>query len=606
MPNPVHAAIRAVAEAAVLRIGAFNRRRSAPADSPFLVGVHAPMPSELTLSDLPVTGAIPPGLNGRYLKMGANPVRPDHAGHHWFLGDGMVHGIALRDGRALWYRNRWIGSRLAAAALGRPAAPGPRRGRNDTVNTNVVEIAGRATAVVEAGSLPAVLGDTLDTQRYSDFAGTLQAGFSGHPHRDPRTGEHHAITYDANVGTAIRHVVVSGSGQVVRELPIPVRHGPCVHDCAITARFVVVLDLPVTFSLRAVLAGQVFPYRWNPAHPARLGLLPRDGAAADIVWCPLDPCFVFHVANAFDAPDNQVVLDVIAYDTMFASGAGGLDALGRLERWTVDPATHQVARRVIDATPQEFPRMDERRFGQPYRYAYTVAVPPDGDTQLRGATQLFRHDLHTGGRRVHEFGEGRIPGEFVFVPASAEAAEDEGWLLGLVIDVAAEATDLVILDARARGRAAGRRHPPAAPDPAGLPRQLVPVLIQAHSQCTLRPCGWAVARRRSWPPGHSVSTSSGRDSGRGGSNRSQASGAASVAAAPARSSVCRMAAWVGPGMYCHMMEWYSTVAWFGAACASCPATQSAASARSTPPPAARATAMAASSRASRSGWSAQT
>ncbi len=101
------------------------------------------MQSELTLQDLVVTGSIPAGLDGRYLKMGANPVRPDPAGHHWFLGDGMVHGIAIRDGRALWYRNRWIRSRLAAAALGRAAAPGPRRGRNDTVNTNVVDIGGR-------------------------------------------------------------------------------------------------------------------------------------------------------------------------------------------------------------------------------------------------------------------------------------------------------------------------------------------------------------------------------------------------------------------------------------------------------------------------------
>ena len=70
-----------------------------------------------------------------------------------------------------------------------------------------------------------------------------------------------------------------------------------------------------------------------------------------MVWCPVDPCFVFHVANAFDGADGQVVLDVIAYDTMFASGKGGLDALGRLERWTIDPGTRRVARRVIDPVP---------------------------------------------------------------------------------------------------------------------------------------------------------------------------------------------------------------------------------------------------------------
>ena len=49
---------------------------------------------------------------------------------------------------------------------------------------------------------------------------------------------------------------------------------------------------------------------------------------------------------------------------------------------------------------------------------------------------------------MHEFGDGRVPGEFVFVPAQDQAAEDEGWLLGLVVDTAEEATDLAVLDAR--------------------------------------------------------------------------------------------------------------------------------------------------------------
>jgi carotenoid cleavage dioxygenase len=34
------------------------------------------------------------------------------------------------------------------------------------------------------------------------------------------------------------------------------------------------------------------------------------------------------------------------------------------------------------------------------------------------------------------------------VPATADAGEDEGWLVGFVIDTADEATDFVILDAR--------------------------------------------------------------------------------------------------------------------------------------------------------------
>ncbi|AWN51388.1 carotenoid oxygenase family protein [Methylobacterium sp. 17Sr1-1] len=447
MSKRIQSVVRAAAEVGVGLWAACNRLRLPGARHPFVVGVHEPMREELTLQDLPVAGTIPPGLDGLYLKMGANPVRPARRGHDWFLGDGMVHGLAIEGGRALWYRNRWIGSRHAAAALGRPAAPGPRRG-DDTVNTNVVEIGGRIFAVVEAGSTPVELSRTLENQRYNPFDGTLAGSFTGHPHCDPLTGETHAIAYDGRVWDRVRHVVISPAGQVVRDVPVAVEHGPCIHDCAITARFAIVLDLPVTFSFGALLAGYRFPFRWNPGHRARVGLLPRRGDGADVVWCEVEPCFVFHTANAYDAADGRVILDVVAYDTVFTAAGGGFDGPGRLERWTIDPATRRVVRRILDPAAQEFPRIDERRLGQRHHLLYTVSVPADGNTQLAGATQLYRHDLETGERRVHDFGADRIPGEFVFVPANPEAGEDEGWLVGLVIDTARDTTDFVVLDAR--------------------------------------------------------------------------------------------------------------------------------------------------------------
>jgi carotenoid cleavage dioxygenase-like enzyme len=49
---------------------------------------------ELTLTDLRVTGSLPEHLDGRYLRIGPNPVTaPDPAKHKWFFGDGMVHGV---------------------------------------------------------------------------------------------------------------------------------------------------------------------------------------------------------------------------------------------------------------------------------------------------------------------------------------------------------------------------------------------------------------------------------------------------------------------------------------------------------------------------------
>ena len=71
----------------------------------FRVGNYALVLDELTTFDLPVEGAIPPGLDGRYLRNGPNP---RHATAQWFTGDEMIHGVRLENGRAAWCRNRWV------------------------------------------------------------------------------------------------------------------------------------------------------------------------------------------------------------------------------------------------------------------------------------------------------------------------------------------------------------------------------------------------------------------------------------------------------------------------------------------------------------------
>jgi len=446
MASVIENAIRGTVTKGLEAVAEFNRKRLPEQDHPFLTGIHKPMDRELTIEDLPVAGTIPAELDGRYLRIGPNPAKPEAKGYHWFTGDGMVHGIAIRDGKALWYRNRWIRSKRVEAETGMPHAPGPRHGGFDTVNTNVLGIGGRTWALVEAGSYPVELSDTLGEQTYNPFDDTLQGSFTAHPHRDPLTGENHAICYEATEPDTIRHVVLSPEGKVTRELPVKVRHGPSIHDCAITRRYALILDLPVTFSMKALIGGHSFPYRWNPDHQARVGLLPRDGAEADIVWVDCPQAYIFHVANAYDLADGRVVLDACVYDTMFAEMNGGPNgrSLG-LERWTIDPVAKTVERRTLDTAPQEFPRPDERFFGQPYHYAFTMALP-DGDFAI-GGTSLYKHDLAEGTRETHDFGAGRYPGEFVFVPRAEDAPEGDGWLIGLVVDLPRETTDLVILDA---------------------------------------------------------------------------------------------------------------------------------------------------------------
>ena len=454
MPSPIESLIRGAVTKGVMKVAEFNRNRLAPPDKPhpYLTGIHAPMTEELTLHDLPVQGSIPPELDGRYLRIGPNPLRPPNpAAHHWFIGDGMVHGVRLQGGKALWYRNRWIRSRAVSEALGEAAAPGPRNGNSDTVNTNVLGHAGRTWALVEAGAFPVALDDELGTLAHDPFGGSLHGAFSAHPHLDFESGELHAICYAATDQTTIRHVVVGRDGRVRREEPITVAHGPSIHDCMITPRYVLVFDLPVTFSMKSLLAGQPFPYAWNPEHRARVGLLPREGSERDIVWCDVAPCYVFHPCNAFETGDGKVIVDVVAHATMFAHSVQGPDSQQiAFERWTIDPATRSVARRVVDDHAQEFPRPDERRLGRPYRYAYAVAQLVD-EVNFLSDTHLIKHDLDAGTREIHDFGAGRHPGEFVFVPSSPTAAEDDGWLMGLVIDARTETTDFVILDAQRFG-----------------------------------------------------------------------------------------------------------------------------------------------------------
>jgi 8'-apo-carotenoid 13,14-cleaving dioxygenase len=449
MAGTIETMIRKAVTPAILKVAEYNRDRMPTQDvpHPFVTGIHAPMTEEKTLESLTVTGEIPAALNGRYLRIGPNPLSQIAANHHWFLGDGMVHGVRLQDGKALWYKNRWLRSNAVSAQLGEAPAPGPRNPLADTVNTNVLGHAGKIWGLVEAGALPVELSPDLDTIAHNPFEGSLKNGFTAHPHLDPETGEMHAITYLGVDQNTIHHVVIDVQGKVRREEPIKVKHGPMIHDSMITKNYVIIMDLPVTFSMKLLLAGHGLPYHWNPQHKARVGLLPREGKNEDVIWCDVDPCAVFHPANAYEAADGTVIMDVCAHDSMFATSRVGPDSKqSPFERWTIDPAARKVARKVIDAEAQEFPRPDERFIGNPYRYAFTIALPRD-EGFTKAETRIFKHDLHTSNREVRNFGEGHFPGEFVFIPKSGDASEGDGWLMGFVINSNDDTTDLVILDA---------------------------------------------------------------------------------------------------------------------------------------------------------------
>jgi carotenoid cleavage oxygenase len=415
--------------------------------NPYLAGNYGPVATEETITDLAVTGALPLALNGRYLRNGPNPVTsPEPATYHWFSGTGMVHGIRIEDGHARWYRNRWVRSAEVAAALGEDPRPGPVvDGMDFASNTNVIVQAGRTYAIVEAGARPYELTDELDTVGPSDFQGTLPGGFTAHPKRDPQTGELHAIAYYWAWGNQVQYIVVGADGTVRRTVDIDVGGPVSIHDMSLTTRYAVIYDLPVLFSVEALSEGSGFPYRWSDDYQARVGLLPLVGTAQDVVWCDIEPCYVFHPMNAYD-DNGVVVVDLVKHPKMFATHLTGPDeGAPSLERWRIDPASGKVATEVLDDRAQEFPRVDERVVGRRHRYGYSVAVdkPADAEAGFHMTTTLIKHDLSTGTRETKSFRGGA--GEAVFVPESATSDENDGYVLSLVYDADRDASDLVVL-----------------------------------------------------------------------------------------------------------------------------------------------------------------
>jgi carotenoid cleavage dioxygenase len=228
---------------------------------------------------------------------------------------------------------------------------------------------------------------------------------------------------------------------------IPVGGPVSIHDMSLTASYAVIYDLPVVFSPEALAQGSGFPYRWTDDYESRVGLLPLEGGADDVVWCDVDPCYVFHPMNAHDE-GTAVVVDVIRHPKMFATHLIGPDeGAPVLERWRIDPVGGKVVTQLLDDRPQEFPRVDERVVGRRNRYGYCASLDDGRDEAgMALGRSLIKHDLATGSSEVRPVGSGA--GEAVFVPERDTAGEDEGFVLSLVYDVEREASDLLVLHAQ--------------------------------------------------------------------------------------------------------------------------------------------------------------
>jgi 8'-apo-carotenoid 13,14-cleaving dioxygenase len=415
----------------------------------WLSGPFAPVEQEVTAYDLKVTGSIPDDLDGRLLRVGPNPVDPENpVTYNWFTGNGMVHGVRIRGGRAEWYRNRFVRDDAVARSRGLPRLPGPEQlgggasyVADNIVNTHIFPHAGKTWAFAEAGVLPVELSYELECVAKSDFDGTLNGSWTGHPHRDPRTGELHGMSY-YHGWEHVSYQVLDTKGEVRRTVDVPVHGRPVVHDCALTQRYAVFLDGPVAYSDELLRQGYAFPFLWGFEYPTRWILIPRDGTDGDVIEVEVERWAVFHILGAYDRPDGKIALVGAAYDQLFVTDhTGPGEKPGTLNLFLIDPETKKTQVEILDDQPQEMPRMDDRITGDRFRYGYF-------SSRDQGISTLIKRDFDAGSKETYAYGPGRFGMEAVFVPRTPDAAEDDGWLMTYVTDMRTNTADVVILPAQ--------------------------------------------------------------------------------------------------------------------------------------------------------------
>jgi carotenoid cleavage dioxygenase-like enzyme len=396
---------------------------------PFVRDVYfVPVPDEITANELPVAGTLPPQLTGVYLRNGPNP-RPGSASH-FMAGDGMVHGVRLEAGQARWYRNRYVKTRRDAGIHG-----------GGSSNTHVFAHAGRILSFVEV-ALPIELDRCLETVGPVDFGG-IDTAFTAHGKIDPGTGELIAFGYQF-ASPHLTFYRIDRAGQVVERRAIDMSTPCFMHDFAMTESYAIFFDTPAVM-VQGWGGGGGLPFRWQEGRGTRIGVVPRRGGA--VRWFDAPACQFLHTANAFER-DDRIVVDGTRTDRFLADMATDPPAL---YRWEIDLTRGVVTEAAIDRHPVEFPRVDERRNGRPYRYAYAVEFREFGPAGQPGSSLLRRYDVETGKSVAKDFGVRYVPGEPVFVPKSADAAENDGWVLALRYDRELDRSDLVVLDANEFG-----------------------------------------------------------------------------------------------------------------------------------------------------------
>ncbi len=440
-------------------------------DHPYRTGIWQSQTNEFDAWDLDVIGEIPDDLNGAYIRNTEVALFEPIKRYHPFDGDGMLHSMSFEAGEAR-YSNRFVHTdgflaeqeakqSLWAGITEHPSnaiattGSGARSLMKDNASTDVIVHRGQALAsFYQCGELYALDPRTLENLGKTTWDGFFPAeGVSAHPKLDEHTGDLLFFNYGVDA-PHMHYGVVNNAGELTNYVDIPLPGPRLPHDMAFTENWTILNDLPLFWDPQA-LADGYYSNRFHRDMPSRFALIPRHGSTDDIRWFEAEPTFVLHWINAYEDGD-EVVLDGFFQHNPTARGTArgegvhkGFETLdmnrleARAHRWRFNLVTGQTTEESLSERCAEFPMINGRFGGRPYRYAYEARSAHD----LFAFDAVIKHDVQAGTEEVVEFGDHVYVSETVMAPRAGSAAEDDGYLITFTTDAVNDISECVILDA---------------------------------------------------------------------------------------------------------------------------------------------------------------
>jgi beta,beta-carotene 9',10'-dioxygenase len=430
---------------------------------------------EIRVERLPTRGEIPPWLSGTLMRV--TPAMLDVGGKpagHWFDGLAMLNAFTFSDG-TVGYANRYLDTKERRGALsGRRSQfayaatdPCQRFGRRMVAlfdqetfglhNVNVAKLGHRHLSLTESACAVEFDRQTLATMGYVRIGrGTEFQGPLAHMHYDRDSGS--AIAFMVRFGIRNEYRLFSLAPDSLERRPIasiPAPREPhYMHSFAMTERFLILIEIPMAYSLVGLLRTGKFmdAFRWHPEQGTRYIVV--DRVSGELIAERFgDPFYCWHQINAFD-DGQEIVIDLVAMnDPDFIYGLDvtelrtighTADFCGEARRLRVPLKPGRVTQQPLAEARVEFPQINySAHNARDYQYAYAPAYArADSDW----FDELLKIDVTTG-RLLRWSQDGCYPGEAIIVPTPDSSAEDDAIALNVVLDSHTGRSFLLILDA---------------------------------------------------------------------------------------------------------------------------------------------------------------